>query len=310
MTRASGVAGESEGASVAVIGPGAIGSAAAAAIQRAGRHRLVVCGRRDHGRIRVDDDTAGSSVTVDAPFLTSASQVTAPVDWVLLAVKAHQTEGAGTFLSALCGPGTRVAVLQNGVEHRQRVEPLVVASGAEVLPVIVWISAEQTEPGVVRVRGEVTPRLQVPAGTLGQEFGDLLRGGPIAVEPVEDFTTAVWMKLTTNAIGGLMAATGRRASVFQRDDVDALARELARECLAVARAEGASFGEGVADTLVDHFVKMPPDTGSSILFDRLAGRALEWDARNGVIRRLGRAHGIRTPVSDVLVPLLAAASDG
>jgi hypothetical protein len=32
--------------------------------------------------------------------------------------------------------------------------------------------------------------------------------------------------------------------------------------------------------------------------------------RNGVISRLGRRHGIETPVSDVSVPLLATASDG
>jgi 2-dehydropantoate 2-reductase len=54
---------------------------------------------------------------------------------------------------------------------------------------------------------------------------------------------------------------------------------------------------------------MPPDLGTSILFDRQAGRTLEWDARNGVVQRLGRRHGIATPVSDVVVPLLAAASD-
>jgi 2-dehydropantoate 2-reductase len=46
------------------------------------------------------------------------------------------------------------------------------------------------------------------------------------------------------------------------------------------------------------------------LYDRQAGRELEWDARNGVVRRLGRRHGIPTPVSDVIVPLLAAASGG
>lgn len=38
------------------------------------------------------------------------------------------------------------------------------------------------------------------------------------------------------------------------------------------------------------------------------GRPLEWDARNGVVQRLGAKHGIPTPVSDVVVPLLAAAS--
>jgi 2-dehydropantoate 2-reductase len=53
---------------------------------------------------------------------------------------------------------------------------------------------------------------------------------------------------------------------------------------------------------------MPADAGTSMLVDREAGRALEWDARNGVVARLGAQHGIPTPISDVLVPLLAAAS--
>ena len=44
--------------------------------------------------------------------------------------------------------------------------------------------------------------------------------------------------------------------------------------------------------------------------DRVAGLPLGWDARNGVVQRRARAHGIPTPVSDVVVPLLAAASDG
>jgi 2-dehydropantoate 2-reductase len=49
---------------------------------------------------------------------------------------------------------------------------------------------------------------------------------------------------------------------------------------------------------------------TSMLADREAGRPLEWDIRNGVIIRKARAHGIATPISDVLVPLFAAASDG
>jgi 2-dehydropantoate 2-reductase len=55
---------------------------------------------------------------------------------------------------------------------------------------------------------------------------------------------------------------------------------------------------------------VPVDLGTSILADREAGRPLEWDTRNGVVQRLGRAHGIPTPISDLVVPLLAAASDG
>ena len=47
-----------------------------------------------------------------------------------------------------------------------------------------------------------------------------------------------------------------------------------------------------------------------MLSDREADRPLEWDIRNGVIARRGALHGIATPISDVVVPLLAAASDG
>jgi 2-dehydropantoate 2-reductase len=49
---------------------------------------------------------------------------------------------------------------------------------------------------------------------------------------------------------------------------------------------------------------------TSILTDREHGRPLEWDIRNGVISRKAAEHGLATPISDVLVPLLAAASDG
>jgi 2-dehydropantoate 2-reductase len=50
--------------------------------------------------------------------------------------------------------------------------------------------------------------------------------------------------------------------------------------------------------------------GTSILADRQAGRRLEWDARNGVISRRAARHGLATPINDVVVALLAAASDG
>jgi 2-dehydropantoate 2-reductase len=61
--------------------------------------------------------------------------------------------------------------------------------------------------------------------------------------------------------------------------------------------------------VVERLLAMPPDLGTSIMFDRLAGRPMEWDARNGVVCRAGARHGIPTPVSDVLVPLLAALDD-
>jgi 2-dehydropantoate 2-reductase len=152
------------------------------------------------------------------------------------------------------------------------------------------------------VRGDL--RLTLPGEPEAAVVADLIEG----VELAADFTTLAWRKLAINAVAGLMVLAGRRAGMFRRPDVAALARALAAETVAVARAEGADLPEAVADELVAEFAAYPEDLGSSILFDHEAGRPLEWDARNGVVQRLGARHGVPTPVSDVIVPLLAAAS--
>jgi 2-dehydropantoate 2-reductase len=98
--------------------------------------------------------------------------------------------------------------------------------------------------------------------------------------------------------------------MFRRDDVAALARRYLTESLAVARAEGATLGDDVVDEIVGMFAKAPEDITTSMLTDRESHRRLEWDIRNGVISRKGARHGLATPISDGLVALLAAASDG
>ena len=51
-----------------------------------------------------------------------------------------------------------------------------------------------------------------------------------------------------------------------------------------------------------------PDAVKSMLADRQAGRPMEIDARNGVVVRLGRRHGIPTPVNEMVVALLEAST--
>jgi 2-dehydropantoate 2-reductase len=283
---------------VAVVGPGAIGATVAAAVRRAGAG-LLLCGRTPHERLVVELEGGGTEI-VPGPVLTDPAALPGSADVVLVAVKAHQTDGAAPFLRALCREGTVVVVLQNGVEQRELVGPH--APGATVLPAVVWVPVEAVAPGHVRVRGDL--RLTLPDEPAARAVAGLIPG----VELAPDFATHAWRKLAINAVAGLMVLVRRRAGMFRRPDIRTLARELALETLAVARAEGADLPDAVADELVDEFAAYPEDLGSSILFDAEAGRPLEWDARNGVVVRLGARHGVPTPVSDVIVPLLAAAS--
>lgn len=243
---------------------------------------------------------------VPGPVHTDPGQVTGPVDVVVLAVKATQNDAAAGWLARLCGPHTIVAVLQNGVEQVEQVQPHCPSS--PVVPGIVWYSAETQPEGWVRLRTEAS--LVLPSGPSAQTLAELLRGAGCRVECDPDFITAAWRKLLTNALAGFMALSGRRSGMFRRDDVTELSRRYVAECLAVARAEGARLPDGIVDELAGMFRHVAEDMGTSILADRENRRPMEWDIRNGVIIRKARAHNLATPISDVIVPLLAAASDG
>lgn len=288
---------------IAIVGPGAIGTTVAAALHEAGRTPLL-CGRTHRDQLTLHD--GDRSIVVPGPVQTDPAQVGRKMDLVFLAVKATQTESASGWLAAMCRPDTVVCVLQNGVEQLEQVA--MHAPPAKIIPAVVWFPAQAQDDGSVRLRGEA--RLSLPDMPAARVVAEALRGTQCAVDITEDFPSVAWRKLLQNAVAGLMALTHRRAGMFARPDIAQLALAYLRECLAVARAEGARLGDEVPQEILAKFQGASPDLSTSILTDREAGRQLEWDIRNGVISRRARAHGIPTPISDIVVPLLAAASDG
>jgi len=290
-------------ASIAIVGPGAIGTAVAAALHEAGRTPLL-CGRTPRDRLTLQD--GDRLITVPGPVRVDPAQIEGTVEVIFLAVKATQIEAAAEWLTALSGPKTVVCVLQNGVEQLERIARH--ARTAQVVPAVVWFPVQASSDGSVRLRADM--RLSLPDTSHARVAAEALQGTRCRVELAANFRALAWRKLLQNALAGFMVLTQRRSGMFGRPDIAALALAYLRECLAVARAEGAELDDAVPQEILDGFQASPADMGTSILTDREAGRPLEWDIRNGVIARRGRALGIPTPISDILVPLLAAASDG
>jgi 2-dehydropantoate 2-reductase len=237
---------------------------------------------------------------------TNPSEVDNTFDLVFVAVKSTQIDATAPWLSALCNKNTVVCVLQNGVEQKALVAPHV--PGSPVLPSVVWFPAQREPDASVWLRGKA--RITLPDTPETSLVLAALSGTRCSVDVAADFTSVAWRKLLQNAVAGLMVLAGRRAGMYSRADIAGLALAYLQECLAVARAEGATLGDEVPQEIVDAFRGYPADLGTSILADREAGRPLEWDSRNGVVQRRARSHGIATPISDLVVPLLAAASDG
>jgi 2-dehydropantoate 2-reductase len=292
---------------IAVIGPGAIGSTIAALLHAADLP-VLLCGRtpRDGVEVRPDD---GDPIRVPGPVHTDPTTVDGPLDVAFLAVKDTQNAQAASWLDRLCDENTVVCALQNGVEQVERVSAVSRhTDAAHVVPAAVWISSEMQPGGWVRLRSEA--RLVLPDTPAAAVVAEVLSSTAITIERDPDFRSAAWRKLLVNAVVGFMVLAGRRAGMFRRDDVAGLARRYLSECLAVARADGADLGDAVVDDIVGMLASAPEDLTTSMLTDHQAGRPLEWDVRNGVISRKAVAHGLPTPISDVVVPLLAAAGDG
>jgi 2-dehydropantoate 2-reductase len=148
--------------------------------------------------------------------------------------------------------------------------------------------------------------LLAPADENGAAFASLFEHTPIAASTTNDFISAAWRKLCINCGGVVFALAGQPPGIAQRDDIRAVMLGLMQECAAVGRAEGARIDDAFLRDSVDRYRTGPTDSVNSILADRLAGRPMEIDARNGVIVRLGARHGIPTPLNAFAVALLEA----
>lgn len=285
---------------IAILGVGAIGGVCAAHLV-AQRDDLVCCVRRPFASL-VWRGPQGP--TVSRPRVELQPSGLGPADWVLLATKAHQVHGAGAWLDALVGPLTRIAVLQNGVEQVARVADW--APPARVVPVVVDCPAHSPAPG--RVDQRQVGVLSVPDAPAARDFAALLADTPLRVEVLEDWTSAAWQKLCVNAVGGALAALSARPLPALRHPRRAeLARGLALECGAVARALGADLPEERCERIAADAVATRRGGRPSILADRLAGRLLEVDARNGAVVRFAERLGLAVPLNARASALLAGA---
>ena len=282
---------------VALIGPGAIGCAVGAAVIEAGRS-LVVAARTPFHRLVVSHPGGVVDREVDVRLSTEGLQ---PVPLVMLATKTYDTPAAESWLAALCGPDTVVAVLQNGVTHVDRVQPLV--GRAAVLPVVVELPAVRSAPGVVTLS---TPlRLMVPKSLAGEALATAMADTFITVQPVDDWITRAWSKLALNAASAVAVLARRSNSVYADGEAAELRLRLLEETAAVGRAVGASLAPDFAGRMAAYLAgTVAAGHTPSIVVDRLAGAPTEWRDRNAVVVELADEHGIDVPVSRMVTTLL------
>lgn len=288
---------------IALVGPGAIGSCLAAWLHDTARHSLTLCARRPLQRLEVQ--TPSKRISFEPHVLTDPAAAD-PVDWALVTTKAYDSAGAAVWLRRLCATGAPAVVLQNGVEHVERFAPFLPVS--QILPAMIDLPAERAAN--LRVTQRAAGKIVVPDGEPGRGFVRLFEGTPLSVTTTADFKSAIWRKLCLNSAGVISALLLKPNGVFRDEQLGEVARAIVAECVAVGRAEGAVLPDDLPDTVLAVYRAAAADGVNSLHADRAAGRPTEIDARNGVIVRLGRKHGIPTPCNAMAVALLEAMGRG
>jgi hypothetical protein len=82
-----------------------------------------------------------------------------------------------------------------------------------------------------------------------------------------------------------------------------------QEAAAVGRADGAELAANEPVQMLATLLTYPPDAGTSMYFDRVAGRPFETEALTGAVEAAGDRHRIPIPLNRLLLPLLRATNN-
>lgn len=188
------------GLRVAVLGPGGVGGLLAALLARGGAAVTCLAGAataeqlRTAG-IRVESAHFGDSTTpVDA-----AERLTAPVDVLLVTVKATQLDDALERVPADVLGDALVVPLLNGVEHVDLLRHHYPEVG--VVPATIRVESTRTAPGVIRHGSPFVTVDLVAVPGLEQRvrrLADALQEAGVPTRVGDDEPAALWSKLTSS----------------------------------------------------------------------------------------------------------------
>jgi 2-dehydropantoate 2-reductase len=300
---------------IAVMGAGAIGLLYGGWLQQAGADVTFLARGERLAALRRSAISAEGHLpfTLDRVQVAASPHEIAQVDVILLCVKLYDLRPAAMLaLPALRSGGTLIAI-QNGVNVYDTLKSLLPSERIAVGPV--YSVAKLTNPttvfngGLARV---VIGNPEYDAGPLAQAVVDTWRRTGVDALISQDIATALWMKFVGVATGSALHCLTRLPAgiLYHNETLKTYVRQSIEEVMAVGRAVGVTFPDNMAENLLAYLASFPPDGVASMRLDLDAGRKLELDGLSGEVTRLGRLHGVPTPLHDMALAMLTPFRDG
>ncbi|MDQ3700254.1 MAG: 2-dehydropantoate 2-reductase [Chloroflexota bacterium] len=304
--------GTDSGASVAVVGGGAIGGVWAARLARAGNavsildvSPVVVEAIRAEGL--VVETSGGGSETVRLTATSRPEQI-GHVDVAYFFVKAQHTAAAADLARPLVGPDTTVVTQQNGWGNADVLAG--VYPPQRLVVGVTYHSATVAAPG--RVRHTATGPSFVGPFVDGGEMapatrvGALMGAAGLETTATPGVKTEVWKKLILNCATLPTAALTRLTSGGLGDPGPLLEvlDALALEAVAVARALGYAIEPAERLDRIHTLLAGGGGGKASMLQDVEAARKTEIEVVNGAVVREAVRLGLDAPLNRAMVALI------
>ena len=295
---------------VTVVGAGAVGCYFGAMLARSGvpvklvgraahveaiwRDGLLLDGLRVHERIPVAATTSLAEGVRDAGV-------------VLFCVKTVSTESAARELQPFLAPNTTILSLQNGIDNPDRIHS---AIQAYAVPTAVYVAAEMTAPGCVTHTGRgdliIGHRAGWPRQPDLEPLAAMFEQAEVPCRISDEIAAELWTKMAMNCAYNALSALTRAqyGRMVQSAPVRDFGMRALSETVAVARAEGVSLSEQVLGEAALRLSEKMTAATSSMAQDIARGRPTEIDSLDGYVVRRGKALGIATPVSEILVAMV------
>lgn len=305
---------------IGVMGAGAVGSFYGAMLARAG-HQVMLIGRPAHVQAIQRDglklEMGGTTHTVRLQASSDPAGLRV-AELVLCCVKSGDTEAAALQMAPHLDASTWVMSLQNGVDNA---EVLARHLPCRVMPMVVYVAAGLSEPGVVRHFGRGDLAIgALPNGTHSsqpewptlQALVELFAGAQVPLRIVPDTAVELWAKLLLNCAYNAISALAQMpyAKLAARPDIVALQHDIVHEVIAVAAAAGVALPLDASLQAVARIASSMPQQLSSTAHDLARHKPSEIDHLNGYIARRGQELGVPTPVNRTLHALVKLVESG
>lgn len=231
------------------------------------------------------------------------------VDILLVLLKAQANEAVLGKLRGKLAEETVIITMQNGIGNAETIQQLFPMNA--VVSGTLGHGASVENDGTILHRGWGTNYLSnAEEGAVSktlEAFAEKLTKAGMKTEVSTDVNAVIWNKLFVNAAFNSVTALTRlkNGDILNTQEGEGLLRAVTEEAVLVARAEGV---DADAEAVVEECLRMGrQDIGgnkSSMLMDVLKKRQTEIDVINGGIVKLGKKHGIETPVNASLAGLI------